>query len=273
MATTIVATAVDDSFSDSFSGSFDAFGPLVSPRGVPRIRLDVTGTGPTVDVFRVNPDGRTVQVRQGLAVVLIAGSVTIYDYEAPFDLAVSYFVVDGATTAFSRAVTEPSEGVSWLIHPGQPELSVPLAVLEWPTWKRPIDRGVFAPIGRANRVVVSQRRQSVEGDLVLYTATAPQSQAMESVLADGTTLLLKGTDTEGAGTRYVAVGDVAQQPTEVDLRQFTVWTLPLIEVDGPAGGALAPATYSDASATFSSYSQATTVAPTYADRSGGAWKA
>lgn len=248
--------------------------PNVSPSGVPRVRLVVAGaTSTSVNVYRQDPDGRTLPVRQGSPVVVASGGATIYDYEAAFDLPATYTVQDGSTIAASAAVTATSGGVAWLVHPGMPEMSVPLGVLEWPKWKLPVDRGVFAPIGRKNRVVVSARRQSGEGDLGVYTASAAAGEALDNILADGTALLLKGTETEGAGTRWVSVGDVDRQPIEVDLRTFIVWTLPLIEVDSPAGNALPPVTYADANATFFNYQQATARARTYVDRIGGQWKA
>lgn len=248
--------------------------PDASPSGVPRVRLAVTGaSSPSVSVYRQDPDGRTVTVRQGSPVIVTSGGVTIYDYEAPFDESVTFSVQDGSAIAYSAAVTLTSGGVPWLVHPGMPELSVPLGVMEWPKWRLPVARGVFAPIGRKHRVVVASRRQSGEGDLSVYTASAAAGDALDAILADGTALLLKGTQVEGAGTRWVSVGDVDREPVEVDLRAFIVWNLPLIEVDAPAGNALPPATYADANATFFNYQQATARAATYADRIGGQWKA
>jgi hypothetical protein len=225
----------------------------------------------SVDVYRTDPDGRTVEVRQA-PIRLSAGAAILYDYEGSIDQAVSYQTSYGGQTETVSGVVLSTNGVPWLIHPGQPELSRPLGVLTWPTWKRPVDQGVFQPIGRKFRIVVSTRRQSVEGDLQVFTESGPDTQGMEAILADGVALLLKGTAAENAGTRWVSVGDVTQQPFEVDLTAFAVWTLPLVEVDAPSGNALPPATYADASATFFSYSQAQAKAPTYADRSGGLWK-
>lgn len=248
--------------------------PETSPSGIPRVRLVVAGaTGPQVYIYRRDPNGRTLTVRQASPGTLAGTGLTVYDYEAPFDADVSYSVQDGSATAYTAGyVTLTSAGTTWLVHPGMPELSVPLHVLEWPTWTRPVVRGIFTPLGRTNRVVISSRRFSVEGTLQTYTASANDRAAVLAILADGSALLLKGTETEGAGTRWVSVGDVDETPVELDLREFTLWSLPLIEVDAPSGRALPPATYADASATFYDYAQASAQATTYADRTGGEWK-
>lgn len=241
----------------------------ISPSGVPRVRLEVDGAvNSQVTVSRQDPSGAWTPVRSADPLNL-AGSGTAFDYEAPFDETVLYEVDDAGTTAQSAPVSSVSGGVPWLLHPGRPEESVRLQVVEWPTWKHPIERGVFAPIGRKRRVVVGSVRLSPEGDLVLYTSAHDTTDALEAILADGTPLLLKGTRTENAGTRWVSVGEVTQQPVEIDLRAFTLWTLPLVEVDRPEGVSVAAATYADSTAAFGTYANAKVLAPTYEDRTAG----
>ena len=249
----------------------------VSSSGIPRVRLAVSGAA-TAEVYvdRLDPDGRVVSVRSADPAVTSGGALVVFDYEAAFDVAVSYTVRDTDTSPgsdTSAPVTLTSGGVAWIVHPGLPAtLSVPLGVLEWPTWSRPVQRGVFQPIGRKFPVVVSSRRGGESGDLVVYTSSHESRDAMEAILSDGLPLLLKGTSTENAGTRWVSVGDVSEQPFEADLRGFIGWILPLVAVDSPAGSALPAVTYADASAAFFSYAVALSQAPTYADRSGGEWK-
>lgn len=246
----------------------------VSPAGVPRVRLDIgPSTATSVDVYRTNADASIAPVRHAIALPVGATAKTIYDYEAPFDGAVSYYVVDSGVRADSAAVTLTSGGIPWLVHPGQPELSVSLGVMEWPKWTYPIPQGVFSPIGRKFRVVIGSRRQAPEGALVVFTLNGPAQQAMSAILADGVALLLKGTSAENEPTRWVSVGAAGQESLEVNREEFTVWTLPLIAVDAPSDNSTPPVIYADSSSTFFSYAQAEAAAPTYADRSGGLWKA
>lgn len=255
MATTITATAE------------------VSPAGVPRVRLALEWTGATVlYVTRADQDGVVRHVRGADPVTPIAGVATVLDYEASHDFATTYYLTDGvATVVTSSPVTVPSSGEAWLIHPGKPESSVVARVLEWPTWTRPISRGVFQPIGRKDAVVVSTRRSSESGVLSVYTDGAAERSALLDVLSDGYPVLLKGSDVDNAGTRWVSIGDVTETPVETDVRAWTVWSLPLDVVETPAGGAPAAVSYADADGNFASYLVAQTTLADYAELSGGEW--
>ena len=243
-----------------------------SPAGIPRMRLAITGgSGSTATVYRGDEvTSQNVAVRQGNPAALVSGAATIYDYEATFGNYVHYDVTDAGSFTARSASVYLWAGVPWLVHPGRPDLSVPLAVTQWPAWSRPIVRGVFQPIGRVRRVVVSGLRQSKEGDLAVYTSSETERAALEAILADGSPLLLKGSS-EGAGTYWVSVGDVTGAPAGVDLRGYTTWTLPLVEVDAPPAKALPPVTYSQATVAFINYASSAAAAPAYADRIAGTW--
>lgn len=252
-----------------------------SPAGVPRVKVDVSwGDAPLpsqVRLYRVDPDGTRRVVRQGDP-LLVSGSPrigTAYDYEAPFDLAVTYVAVkeDTGLEVASGSVTSTSGGIPWLIHPGLPELSQPLTVGSWPTWTRAVLRGTFQPIGRKYPVVVSSRRLAESGDLVVYTASTVAHDALLKVLDAGVPLFLKGTSAEGSGTRWVSVGDLVSSPIEDGpgslVTGFVVHGLPLQVVDSPSGQALAAWTYAQSSSAFTSYADALTKAATYAARTAG----
>lgn len=240
-----------------------------SPNGVPRISI-VGASFANVDtlVYRVDPDGSRHVVRQASPVLPVSGAFTVYDYEAPFGESVSYEADDG-TTSSSIVPTDPE--TPWLVHPGVPETSVAVKVLEWPSWSRPIVRGLFRPLGRREPIAVSQRRLAESGTLSVYTEGPAERDDLLALLDSGDALLLKGTSVEYAGTRWVSVGDVEETPHDRDLRGFVTWSLPIDTVSEPVGYALAPVSYSDATATFLSYADAALQAPTYADRSAGEW--
>lgn len=244
----------------------------LSPAGVPRIRIQIDGaSGSTAEVARVDEYTSTTRpVRQGSPAALVSGSAVIYDYESVFGNMVHYVVTDSASQTGTSGSVYVYVAVPWLIHPGDPEKSIPLSVTTWPTWTRAISQGVFQPINRVNQVVVSSLRQSRTGDLIVYTETAQQRDAMARILADGSPLLIRGSN-EGAGTFWVSVADVTQEPAGVDLAGYMIWTLSLTEVDAPPQRSLPPVSYSTSTAWFTSYADALEAAPTYADRIGGSW--
>lgn len=241
-----------------------------SPAGVPRVKIiGASFAGTQATLYRVNPDGTRSLVRQAAPVTLSAGGFTVYDYEAPFDFSSSYVEAGGTT---SGSVTLTSNGVVWLIHPGIPDtLSVPLTVAEWPQWTRPIQRGVLRPLNRREPIVSAMRRSAEAGTLVVYTLGTVDYQALLTLLETGDPLLLKGTSRERGRSRWVAVGDVQEAVEDLDVEGFVTWTLPLDVVSEPIGYALAAVKYSDASASFLSYTDAKAQAPTYADRTAGLW--
>lgn len=239
----------------------------------PRVKIDGFGfTGPTVTVYRVDPDGSRSVVRQGNPATVTLSDFSIYDYEAPFDVSVSYEVDDGGTVSASSTVTSDSGGRPWLVHPGQPTIkSTPLDVLDWPSWTRPITRGSFQGVNRREPIVVSQRRSAELGDLTVYTEGGSARSALLDAIDEGDALLLKGTSREGAGSRWVSIGDVEETPHELELSGFVSWLLPVQVVAEPSGFSLVAVSYADASGVFATYADALVQAPTYADRSGGEW--
>lgn len=220
--------------------------------------------------------GQTTTIRNGNPAAMTGGtSLTAFDYEAPFDVSATFTATDPATgySFTSGSVTPTSGGVPWLVHPGLPELSEPLAVLEWPTLTRPASAGVFQPIGRRNAVVVSSVRQSERGTLVAYTSSLAGRDGLIALLEDGAPLLIKGTSSEGWGYRWVAVGEVTETPVDdgpgVQVGTFTVWALPLVVVDEPSGLVGNVVSYASSTAASASYAASLAKAPTYANRSAG----
>lgn len=250
--------------------------PGLSTTGVPRVQVDVEWTTApvpaSVRVYRVESQVRT-GVRQADPLLLSAGVGVAFDYEAPTGVDVTYVAVleDGTASPESAPCTPVDDGSAWLVHAGLPELSVRLLVSEWPTWSRTVPQGRFEVLGRAAPVVTSGRRQAGQGTLTALTLSAADGDRLRLLLADGTPLLLRGSAVDGAGSRWVAVGDTTEKPHARNVRDLITWTLPLQVVDAPSGAALAAITYSTTSAYFATYGDTLIGAPTYTDRSAGDW--
>lgn len=241
----------------------------------PRVRLDVTDTGsPSIfstTVMRLNPDGRTVPVRtnDGNPLTLsTSGSDRvglIYDYEPPFGAAVSYLTLESAGTV-STQVTVPETRV-WLIHPGVPELSMPITVARFGTRSRKTARGVHYPMGRATPVVQTDgARKAAEYALSVVTFTDDERRDLETLLEDSGALLLNVPASKGWGVsaEYVSVGDI-QEERQVQFAgdPLRVWSLPCTVIDRPAGGSQAERTYVDVLGDNVTYASLMTKYPTY----------
>lgn len=211
-------------------------------------------------VVRISPTGERVPVSGGDPALLIAGSWTRDDHEAPLDVEVHYEASspDDAQVLSSSTVTVPSNGKLWLKHPGQPALNTTITPTEAPVMTRSIERGIHYVQGRPNPVVTSQRRYGLSGELAIRTQTEGDMAAIDALLDDGSPLLLQAPAGYGLGNQYISIGDV---PREWLLRYLPDarrnWRLPFVVTDRPVGVAAGTAgnTYADRLALF----------PTYAD--------
>lgn len=241
----------------------------------PRVRLDVTDTGTpaifSVNVTRLNPDGRTVPVRTGDGQPLTlatSGSDRVgilYDYEMPYGLEVGYGIEGGSTTV---AVTVPVDGV-WLVHPGVPALSVPVELRAGSLDEEglSIGQGVFWPMGRSTPIVVTEgTRRGAQSSMIVAAETSSEVARLRSLLSDGGPLLLNVPPSLGFDwdTSYIAVSDVtiSRLPNTPGNYQQRDVEMPFVVVDRPAGGSQAQRSYTDLFE-YATYSDLLVKYPTY----------
>jgi len=246
------------------------------PLDVPRVRLNVTDTGSSPALFaatvtRLDPDGRVVPVRtnDGNPLVLTTSGTTrvglLYDYEAPYQAPVTYSTME--TPGSSSAAVTVAESKVWLIHPGVPELSMPISVASVGNRTRSISQGVFRPMGRRSPVVQTDgQRKSPEGTLELNTLTLAEAARFEALTDDAGVLLLNvpASFNWGLPTSYVALGDIEEgRLVDYAPEPRRLQNLPYIVVDRPAGGSQSERTYIDLLAQFSSYAALRNAYPSY----------
>jgi hypothetical protein len=226
-----------------------------------RVRLDVADSGALVEVTvtRLDPDGRTVVVRttDGNPLTLSAGVGLVYDYEAPFGAPVSYSTFEDSATVSSEVTVV--EDMVWLIHPGVPEISMPISVASFGARGRPVARGVFRPMGRKTAVVQTDgQRKSFEGVIELNTFTLDEILAFETLTDDAADLLLNVPVGLGWGvpTCYVSLGDLEEgRLVDYAAEPRRLHTLSYVVVDRPVGGTQAERTYLDLLVSHSSYAE------------------
>jgi hypothetical protein len=204
-----------------------------------RVSLAVTGaSGATGYIRRTNPDGTAATVRNGEPATFTAGAWSDYDYEAPMDLAVTYQALSSDQTtvqATSSSVTLASNDKTWLKDPTVPALNFVLKVTSMGDLTRDLPTGVFFVAGRTYPVVTTGHRFAPTGDLVVYTETFAERQAMLNILSTGRVLQLSTPDGYGLGAYYVGVGAVVEhRPTAIADNPVRHWTLPLTVTDRPA---------------------------------------
>jgi hypothetical protein len=107
-------------------------------------------------------------------------------------------------------------------------------VAKAPDWQRPVDQSTFVVRGRRNKVVLSGKRQGLEGDLNVVTRSDDERAALHLLLDSGNVLLWQAAPGLGVDDMYVNVAQ-ANETRISTLAQETwrTWTLPLTQADMP----------------------------------------
>ncbi|MBB5129830.1 hypothetical protein FHS32_006624 [Streptomyces albaduncus] len=199
----------------------------------------------TVTVYRVGPDGARTLVRGESGLIdrqtITSDLLIVEDHEAPMGVPISYHIeiynLGGErSTRSSDTVTLTLDDINeaWLKDPGNPQRNMRVMVQSAPDWQRPVEQSTVVVRGRRNKVVLSGKRQGLEGDLAIWTRSDEERRALHLLLDSGTTLLWQAAPGMGVGDMYVSVA----QATEARIGQLAQeawrsWTLPLVQQDMP----------------------------------------
>lgn len=204
-------------------------------------------TGFLLTVSRVDEAGARTLVRGTSGVydgtfVIVSDLMVIEDYEAPLGVPV-YYVLEiadpvGGTveTRTTATVTIPHDDINmaWLKDPGNPQRNTQVMVQRAPDWQRPVEQSAYVIKGRRNKVVLSGRRQGLEGDLNVWTQSDDERAALHWLLDSGTTLLWQAAPGMGVTDMYVSVGQITEaRAGGAAMDPWRAWTLPLTEADTP----------------------------------------
>jgi hypothetical protein len=210
----------------------------------PRIKLAVAASAgeTSTTVTRSDPSGAWIPVRtnDGNPLQLSAGSGLLYAYEVPFGQSTTFSSVQSPGTV-SAAVTLNSSA-AWLVHVGQPALSVSLTFrpgsLQEESYS--VMRGVFRPLGRVHPIIVTDgARSGPSSSLVVDRNSLVDVSAFKALLADASTLLLNIPPSLGTGfdTSYIAIDTYKiGRLTDLVIDENRDFLLPFDVVDRPLGG-------------------------------------
>ncbi|MEU8829324.1 hypothetical protein [Streptomyces sp900116325] len=204
--------------------------------------------GSLMRLYRVTSSGARTLVRGAAGLydgtyVITSDLMVIEDYEAPLGTRLTYQldIVDPVTavteTRRSGGVTIPhaDANTAWLKDPGNPQRNTTVMVQRAPDWQRPIEQSAYVVRGRRNKVILSGRRQGLEGDLAVWTLSDEQRNALHWLLDSGNVLLWQAAPGMGVSDMYVNVGQIGEDRTGgTAMEPMRAWTLPLIEADTPA---------------------------------------
>lgn len=222
----------------------------------PRWRLNVSvvvvGGASSATITRRNADGTTYTVRTATSVAISGGSLLAYDYESPFRMGGTYTVTldDGRTaTVTVPGLWEFGVDSSWLIHPGIPDLSLPVTVSSVGARTRAARQGVHQVAGRPEPVVNGDGTRGAEQftlglrtawDDNLESGALQDEDRLRRILDDGSPLLFQHTYPGSRRWRWqwVSIGDVTEDYTIAPWSDspWLEWSLPCTVVQSPTGG-------------------------------------
>lgn len=246
--------------------------PTVEASNVPpRVRLNISASAgeTSTTVTRLDADGnvRTVRTADGAPQQIISGSALLYDYELPYGLAASYSSIESPATTSAQVTVDESR--VWLVHPGVPDLSIPIEFridsFDAEDWD--VDEGVFYPMARSSAVVQTPGvRRSAESSFTVAVSSQDELRALRDILTDTSSLLLNVPVSLGIGVDacYIAVGKVRNaRPSNIGTDPLRDVVLPYRVVDRPAGGSQSQRTYTDILAGYASYAAVQAQYPSY----------
>lgn len=234
-----------------------------------------------LSVYRELQDGSRSLVRgtSGLIdhQVITSDLMIIEDHEAPLNVPVCYHIeiyppgslIPATRTSDYVTVVLDNIQEAWLKDPGNPQRNTRVLVQRAPDWQRPIDQGTYVVRGRRNKIVLSGKRQGLEGDLAIATRSDEERRALHSLLDSGNTLLWQAAPGMGVDDMYVSVAQVPEARFGALAQdEWRTWTLPITEQDMPVTTAVSGAagrTWQDIATEFDTWQDLLTTYATWED--------
>ena len=199
-----------------------------------------------LSVYRQTEDGSRTLVRGSSGLidhqVITSDLMVLEDHEAPMNTLVYYHIEQyppGSLSPSTRSsqytrLTLADANTAWLKDPGNPQRNLKVMVAKAPDWQRPIEQASFVIRGRRNKVILSGRRQGLEGDLTVWTRSDDERQTLHLLLDSGNVLLWQAAPGMGVDDMYVNVAQITEARTSgLASETWRAWTLPLTEADMP----------------------------------------
>jgi hypothetical protein len=251
-------------------------GLTVTPDAIntpPRYAVSLIGaTGTTVTVNRVDSAGVATTLRGAEPATLVSGGWIGYDYEAPYNEPLTYVATTDAGSTYTVAVAalrEYGAQQGWLVHPGAPDLSIPLNGPVIGDETRDVLEGVHVVLGRAEPVTITDgARKAPAFELTIKATSKAEDDAVRALLADTSTLLLQYVFpfTDLYDYYWVSVGQATRARMTGDYSEpYYRWTLPCTVTSAPSGLQQAQWAYADVLADYASYSAVAAAFISYSD--------
>jgi hypothetical protein len=238
-------------------------------------RLTLAGIPAGSDTFtieRTSPSGHTAGVRGAVDAPVTGTSEIVRDYEAPFDIALTYkaTVYDGATVVGTVSATFTvtfDECEAWFVDLARPTNSLELVVENLNELDFASAVGVHRILNRRAPVLTTLPAWTPSGELNAITETLEQRDAMRALLGSGYPFLLRTSPDMGIGNIYFGVTDfVEERFLALGWEAQRRFRVACVQVERPNPAVFvpqAPNTYANVKTSFATYAALKAAVGTY----------
>ena len=240
------------------------------------VRVDVDAIaagGETVTITRMPPSGHTAAVRGAVDVPLGGSSSHVArDYEAPFDLELTYTAeisVGGSVveTATAMITVVWDECDAWLVDLARPTNSLPVLIESMRELSYDTPTGVHRVLNRRDPILTSLPAWTPTSELIVLTDTEGERDQVRALYGAGYPFLLRTSDEMGIGNMYLGVtGFVEERILSAGVapeRRFRTSVVQVARPDPASFTPVPPNTYANVHAAYATYAEMRAAVSTY----------
>jgi hypothetical protein len=239
-----------------------------------KITVGLPASSTALTVWRVSTaTGNQAYVRGWQATATSASSLSIFDWEVPLGVEVTYYAtatVAGVESAVgASAPLTVDDDQDWLVDLARPTNTFPILVEALPelAFSGPI--GVHRVLDRRDPILTTAALWTPTGTLAFVTETVEERDRARAILGTGVAFLLRTPPEHGVGNLYLGVtGFNEQRVSRLALhedRRFSVGVVQVARPDPTLYVPIPPLTYTDRLATWPLYQDATATGNTYGE--------
>jgi len=234
----------------------------------------IPATADTYSIFRTAPSGNEAGVRGAVDTPVPADttSLVVRDYEAPFDLQLTYTatVYDGTTivgtaTATFTLVWDDCE--AWLVDLARPTNSLPTVIESLRELTFDAATAIHRVLNRRAPVVTSLPAWTPAAELIVLADTLTERDRMRALFGSGYPFLLRTTPDLGIGNLYLDLTSFVEERISGygydPQRRFRIACVQVERPDPAIYVPLAPNTYDHVKATYATYAALKAAVGTY----------
>lgn len=234
-------------------------------------------TGATaLTVWRVaTATGNLAYIRGWQGTATTASSLSIFDWEVPLGVAVTYYAtatVAGVESDVGIGTPSPftvMDDRDWLVDLARPTNTFPVLVESLPALDYGGPVGVHRVLDRRDPVLTTAALWTPSATLSITTETREERDRARAILGAGVAFLLRTPPERGVGNLYLGVTGLREQRisriAQAYDRRFVAEVVQVARPDPHVYVPLPPLTYADRQATWPLYQDATATGSSYQD--------